>query len=304
VLCVAAFCSATNIALSCVLLCLLLRVSASFALRVILFRFYSIYLLIFASTKNASENRPLRCTTHHTQRQRSNPKKSPNGNDTARNRPSQLCLCPSPAACSLRQLFSSRHVQRDISPTPIKLPAGSPAAASKTSPQTKERADHGDHFTSPIPILRVAHDSVSRHAHNKKLRTSHRVIRPNSAAIPAAALQKSRGKHTRKSIVSGTTAKTSILPQNPASSPRRQQSHPQIRNSEYQNQASKKQPFHVVCVIPNSRNAATNSSPVASSISGYIGEIGSPHDRHFPQPQPSKYRYVVIRLNRVMHRTA
>ena len=41
--------------------------------------------------------------------------------------------------------------------------------------------------------------------------------------------------------------------------------------------------FTVVCVTPNSRNAATNSSPVASSISGYIGEIADPHARHFPR---------------------
>src|SRR6266851_9796499 len=41
--------------------------------------------------------------------------------------------------------------------------------------------------------------------------------------------------------------------------------------------------FTVVCVMPNSRNAATNSSPVASSISGYITDIGSPHARHFPR---------------------
>src|SRR6266478_3280919 len=39
--------------------------------------------------------------------------------------------------------------------------------------------------------------------------------------------------------------------------------------------------FTVVCVIPNSRNAATNSNPVASSISGYIAEIGAPQARHF-----------------------
>jgi hypothetical protein len=41
--------------------------------------------------------------------------------------------------------------------------------------------------------------------------------------------------------------------------------------------------FTVVCVIPNSRNAATNSNPVASSINGYIGEMGSAHVRHFPR---------------------
>src|SRR5256885_7604112 len=35
--------------------------------------------------------------------------------------------------------------------------------------------------------------------------------------------------------------------------------------------------------MPNSRNAATNSSPVASSISGYIGEIANPQARHFPR---------------------
>src|SRR5260370_10942755 len=41
--------------------------------------------------------------------------------------------------------------------------------------------------------------------------------------------------------------------------------------------------FTVACVMPNSRNAATNSNPVASSISGYIAEIGAPHARHFPR---------------------
>jgi len=35
--------------------------------------------------------------------------------------------------------------------------------------------------------------------------------------------------------------------------------------------------------MPNSRNAATNSNPVASSINGYIGEIGSLQARHFPR---------------------
>src|SRR5712691_12429873 len=41
--------------------------------------------------------------------------------------------------------------------------------------------------------------------------------------------------------------------------------------------------FTVVCVMPNSRNVTTNSHPVASSINGYIGEIGSMHVRHFPR---------------------
>src|SRR5260370_20350009 len=45
----------------------------------------------------------------------------------------------------------------------------------------------------------------------------------------------------------------------------------------------KKSHCTVVCVIPNYKNAAKNSNPVASSINGYIGEIGSPHVRHFPR---------------------
>ena len=43
--------------------------------------------------------------------------------------------------------------------------------------------------------------------------------------------------------------------------------------------------FTVACVIPYSRNAATNNNPVASSTSGYITEIRSPHARHFPLSQ-------------------
>src|SRR5215472_3556075 len=43
--------------------------------------------------------------------------------------------------------------------------------------------------------------------------------------------------------------------------------------------------FTVACVIPYSKNASTNSNPVASSTSGYIREIGSPHARHFPRSQ-------------------
>src|SRR5215467_9471826 len=41
--------------------------------------------------------------------------------------------------------------------------------------------------------------------------------------------------------------------------------------------------FTVACVIPYSRNAATNSKPVASSTRGYITEIGAPHARHLPR---------------------
>src|SRR5207253_11306182 len=45
----------------------------------------------------------------------------------------------------------------------------------------------------------------------------------------------------------------------------------------------KKSHFTVACVMPNSKNAVTKSNPVASSISGYITEIGAPHARHFPR---------------------
>src|SRR3989442_8995378 len=41
--------------------------------------------------------------------------------------------------------------------------------------------------------------------------------------------------------------------------------------------------FTVACVMPNSKNAATNNNPVASSISGYLTDIGAPHARHFPR---------------------
>ncbi len=56
--------------------------------------------------------------------------------------------------------------------------------------------------------------------------------------------------------------------------------------------------FAVSTVRPNRRKQATNSSPVASSTSGYIAEIGCPHERHLPrshsQPKTGTLSYGLI----------